>query len=100
MSGCAVGGLIYSPSVRVPLIKRCVLRHGAKVQSSTVLVHWLWLEAAKRPSAYSSVYCTAAMGDELFIDPQASLRQAILYCSYDGGLERCRAGAEAAVCMS
>ena len=58
MSGCAAGGLIYSSTVRVPLIKRCVLRHGAKVQSSTVLVHWLWLEAAKRPLAYSSVYCT------------------------------------------
>ena len=24
---------------------------------STVLVHWLWLVAAKRPLAYSSVYC-------------------------------------------
>ena len=58
MSGCAAGGLIYSSTVRVPLIKRCVLRHGAKVQSSTVLVHWLWLAAAKRPLAYSSVYCT------------------------------------------
>jgi hypothetical protein len=54
MSGCAAGGLIYSSTVQVPLIKRCVLRHGAKVQSSTVLVHWLWLVAAKRPLAYSS----------------------------------------------
>ena len=57
MSGCAAGGLIYSCTVRVPLIKRCALRHGAQVQSSTVLVHWLWLVAAKRPLAYSSVYC-------------------------------------------
>ena len=58
MSGCAAGGLIYSSTVQVPLIKRCVLRHGAKVQSSTVLVHWLWLGVAKRPLAYSSAYCT------------------------------------------
>ena len=28
MSGCAAGGLIYSSTVRVPLKKRCVLRHG------------------------------------------------------------------------
>ena len=55
-SGCAAGGLIYSSTGSK--IKRCFLRHGAKVQSSTVLVHWLWLEAAKRPLAYSSVYCT------------------------------------------
>jgi hypothetical protein len=48
MSGCAAGGLIYSSTVRVPLTKRCVLRHGAKVQSSTVLVHWLWLVATNR----------------------------------------------------
>jgi hypothetical protein len=51
-------GLDLQFTVRVPLIKRCVLRHGAKVQSSTLLVHWLWREAAKRPLAYSSVYCT------------------------------------------
>ena len=42
----AAGGLIYSATVGVPLMKRCVLRHGAKVQSSTVLVHCLWLTAA------------------------------------------------------
>ena len=40
MSGCAAGGLIYSSTVRVLLIKRCVLRHdGARVQSTSVLVH-------------------------------------------------------------
>jgi hypothetical protein len=61
MSGCAAGGLIYSSTVRVPLIKRCVLKHGAKVKSSTVLVHWLWLKAGERPLANSSVYCTVVV---------------------------------------
>jgi hypothetical protein len=57
MSWCAAGGLIYSSTVRIMEIKRCVLRQGAEVQLSTVLVHWLWLVVAKRLLAYSSVYC-------------------------------------------
>jgi hypothetical protein len=39
MIGCAVGGLIYSSTVRVPLIKRCVLRHGdLKIKLSTTVL--------------------------------------------------------------
>jgi hypothetical protein len=74
MSGCAAGGLIYSSTVRVPLIKRCVLRHGAKVQSSTVLVHWLWLVAAKRPLAYEPPEATE---DSVTSEPLAQQQPAL-----------------------
>jgi hypothetical protein len=38
MSGCAAGGLIYSSTVGVPLIKRCVLRHDHDISNWSLVV--------------------------------------------------------------